>query len=139
MLISADSNVMDNHWWKKLFRMHAAVGEYFEIHCWNDEKDALQVAETFGKAACYTIPDLKIVHGHLTERLITYMEHCMKPIECECYNKMVPFFTIRIGDHFSSEKYGTEIILRSRSVHEKVQIEGIVSGRSSGITVYYNE
>lgn len=127
LMISIDNAVSNNQWWKDLLRLFAKPGEYFEIHCWLDETEELRIAGEFGKIACYSMPDIRIVHGTLTDRLISILLNMSKPVDCECYNKMVPFFTIRIGDDFSSEKYGTEIILKSRTTFESEKVEKILS------------
>lgn len=135
-MISVDNTAEDNQWWKDLFRLYAKTGEYFEIHCWADETRQLQLAEQFGERACYIMPELKIIHGTLTERLIAFLLNEEKPTDCECYNKMTPFFTILIGDHFSSEKYGTEIILKSRCKKEEKQIEQVMTALASNAKIY---
>lgn len=139
MMIIADDAVSDNRWWRELFRIYAKPGEYFEIHCWSDEKKEFLLAEEFGEPACYSLPDIKIIHGTMTDRMISYLLYGSKPVDSQCYNKMVPFFTIRIGNHFSSEKYGTEIILQSRSLQEKELITKILSDAGQGISVFFNK
>lgn len=139
LLITANQTVKDNQWWREIFRIHARIGEYFEIHCWSDELKELRLAEEFGQSACFSIPDMKIVHGTVTERFVSYLLHSSKPIDCQCYNKMVPFYTIRIGNHFSSEKYGTEVILQSKSAMEKEKIAYILSAVGEGVSAFYNK
>ena len=138
IMISVDNTADDNLWWKDLLKLFASPGEYFEIHCWTDEKKELQIAEKYGQKACYGMPDLKIVHGSLSDKLISYLLNEAKPSDCECYNKMIPFFTIIIGEHFFSEKYGTEIILTSRSPKEERQIEHILSSLEGKAKIYRN-
>lgn len=139
LMITADNTVNDNHWWRELLRIYAKPGEYFEIHCWSDEKNEFMLAEEFGEPACYSLPDMKIVYGTMTERMISYLLYGRKPVNSQCYNKMVPFYTIRVGNHFSSEKYGTEMILKSRSLQEKELIAKILSDAGRGISVFYNK
>ncbi len=139
LMITANQTVSDNQWWREIFRIHARIGEYFEIHCWSDEQKELRLAEEFGQSACFSIPDMKIVHGTVTEHFISYLLYGSKPTDCQCYNKMVPFYTIRIGNHFSSEKYGTEVILQSRSPQEKERIAKTLSAEGKGVSVFYNK
>ena len=138
LFISVNNEISDNQWWKDLLSICAVPGEYYEIHCWADENRELQLANRFGEKACYGMPDLKIIHGTLTERLISYLLMEEKPADCTCYNKMVPFFTIRIGEHFSSEKYGTEIILKTRSATEIQRINRILDNMGNNIKIYKN-
>ena len=137
-MITVDNFVGNNQWWKELFSLYARPGEYFEIHCWLDEYEALQTAKQYGEIACYGMPDVKVIHGILTERFISFLMNAEKPRDCQCYNKMVPFFTVLIGDHFSSEKYGTEIILRSRSKREQEKIDKIINNISANTKIYRN-
>lgn len=137
-MISVERTAEDNFWWQELLRLFAKPGEYFEIHCWADEVKELKIAEQFGERACYGMPDLIIVHGTLTEKMVSYLLNEKKPVDCACYNKMNPFFTILIGEHFSSEKYGTEIILKSRFPKEDKQIEQIISCLKSKAKIYHS-
>jgi len=138
-MVTADQSVQDNKWWKDIFRIYAKPGEYFEIHCWQDEKEAFRIAEKYGETACYTMPDLKIIHGTVTEHLISYILSERKPSDNSCYNKMLPFYTFRIGSNFSSEKYGTEIILKCRSSYESELLERKRLGDVTGLTMYRNK
>ena len=137
LFISADNNITDNQWWKDLFQIFANPGDYFEIHCWLDESRELKIAQKFGEKACYGMPDLKIIHGTLTDRLISYLLNEEKPGDCTCYNKMVPYFTIRIGSSFSSEKYGTEILLNTDHIVQQDMIEDIIRHRAEHIRFYH--
>lgn len=136
VLITADNSVCDNQWWKDLFVACVKPGDYFEIHCWQDEKTELRLAGDYGDTACYSIPDMKIVHGTMSDRMQAYLEHVGKPSDAHGYNKMVPFYTIRIGNHFSSEKYGTEIMLNIKSPKSVKQVLNILGRMGRGITVY---
>ena len=136
-LITADDSVCDNQWWKNLFELYAKPGLYFEIHCWSDEADALLSATKYGSVACYSMPDIKIVHGTLNERLIRSFMREAKPSDRSCYNKMVPYFTIRIGSSFSSEKYGTEILLNTDHIVQQDMIEDVIRHRDEHIRFYH--
>lgn len=139
LMITADNSVCDNQWWKDLFVACVKSGDYFEIHCWQDEKTELRLAGDYGDTACYSIPDMKIVHGTVSDRLLAYLEYVAKPSDAHGYNKMVPFYTIRIGNHFSSEKYGTEIMLNIKSPKSEKQVLNILGRMGRGITVYGNK
>lgn len=127
LMISVDDLTPNNQWWKELFRLYARSGEYFEIHCWSDEAEELALAKRYGSTACYAMPDIKIVHGILTDELIRLFLLEEKPADCSCYNKMVPFFTVRIGSAYSSEKYGTEVLVTSKGPSQEESIKRIIS------------
>lgn len=136
ILISAEKTVDDNQWWKDIFRLVVAPGDYFEIHCWSKENKEIQIAEQFGEQACFGMPNLKIMHGTLNERLVSFLLTQEKP-KSQFYNKMIPFYTIHIGDLFSSEDYGTKVILRNKSKRDKEQIEKVLFNIDTEIKTYY--
>jgi hypothetical protein len=137
LMITADDSVCDNQWWKRLFELYAKPGLYFEIHCWADEADALLSAARYGDVACFGMPDIKIVHGILNERLIRSFLREAKPSDRSCYNRMVLYFTVQIGSSFSSEKYGTEILLNTDHIVQKNMIEDVIRHRAEHIRLYH--
>lgn len=139
LYISADNHITNNLWWKELLRILVKPGDYFEIHCWTDERRELHIAQQFGEKSCYRMPDLIIIHGTLTDRLILFLLNEEKPDDCTCYNKMVPFFTIRIGNYFSSEKYGTEIILKSRHPKDDEKVKQVLDNMGTNLKIYQNK
>ena len=139
LMISVDDSTPDNTWWKEIFRLYAQSGEYFEIHCWSDEAEELARARCYGSTACCSMPDIKIVHGILSEELIRFFLQEEKPSDCSCYNKMVPFFTVRIGRTYSSEKYGTEVLVTSRSSSEEESIKRIISNIADHAKLFRSE
>lgn len=136
LMITADDTLPDNQWWRKLFRLHAKKGDYFEIHYWSDETDALAAAAKYGSAACFSMPDIRIIHGTLTERLIRLFLKEEKPLAQGGYNKMIPYFTVRIGNHYSSEKYGTEVLLKTGEPLHQAAVERTLSDVTDHITVH---
>lgn len=138
-MISVDDSTPENQWWKELFRLYARSGEYFEIHCWSDEAEELALAKRYGSTACYSMPDIKIVHGILSDELIQFFLQEEKPADRSCYNKMVPFFTVRVGSAYSSEKYGTEVLVTSRSTSEEESIKRIISGIADHAKLFRSE
>ena len=139
LMISVDDSTPDNQWWKEIFRLYARSGEYFEIHCWSDEAEELALAKRYGSTACYSMPDIKIVHGILSDELIQFFLQEEKPADRSCYNKMVPFFTVRAGSAYSSEKYGTEVLVTSRSTSEEESIRKIISNIADHAKLFRSE
>ena len=133
VMITADDAVCENQWWKELFCLYAKPGLYFEIHCWSDEAEALSAACQYGNVACYNMPDIKIVHGILTERLIGCFLREERPADRSVYNKMIPFFTIRIGNNYSSENYGTQVLLQTDKSVCMDMIDKIIAGRADHV------
>ena len=139
LMLTADNLVSQNQWWKDILRLYALPGETFEIHCWSDERDALALAAKYGSPSSFTIPDIKIIHGVLTDQLIEYFLLEDRPSECSSYNRMTYFFTVRIGDGYSSESYGTEILLNITETVTRNAIEEALLGTNGHIKCFYCE
>ena len=126
LLISVEKPSADYQLWKDIFKIFADPGEYFEIHCWKNENDEIQMASQFGEIACFDIPSITIIYGTVNERFIAFILNEEMPYEKKFYNKIVPFYTVHIGDHFSFEDYGTRIILNMKSNQQKNQVEKLL-------------
>lgn len=125
-LISVEKTSVNYQCWKDIFKIFANPGEYFEIHCWKNENDEIQMASQFGEIACFDIPSIKIIHGTVNERFIAFILN--EDILCEkkFYNKIVPFYTVHIGDHFSFKDYGARMILNTKSNQQKNQVKELL-------------
>lgn len=44
------SRIEDNKWWKDLFIHYASKGESFEIRCWDEEIESINLIKRFGTA-----------------------------------------------------------------------------------------
>lgn len=125
-LISVENPSVNYQCLKDIFKIFANPGEYFEIHCWKNENDEIQMASQFGEIACFDIPSIKIIHGTVNERFIAFILN--EDILCEkkFYNKIVPFYTVHIGDHVSFEDYGARMILNTKSNQQKNQVKELL-------------
>ncbi len=94
--------------WKKRLAKHLAAASQFEIHCWNEETQEIDMALQFGTIQKRDWNDGKIISGCVTQRFTEYLLSLPKPTDCEIYDKQTPFFSIFLDDGFSSEHYGTE-------------------------------
>lgn len=133
LLISVEKPSVDYQLWKDIFKIFADPGEYFEIHCWKNENDEIQMASQFGEIACFDIPSIKIIHGTVNERFISFILNEEMSCETKFYNKIVPFYTVHIGNHFSIEDYGTRMILNTKSNEQRVQVKTLL--KSTNATV----
>lgn len=134
-LISAGKAVEDNQWWLELFWKFAVPGEYFEIHCWVKERNEQIIAARFGETACFGFPNLKVFNGILTERLIHYLSEKRSTERYPFCSKNIPFYTMHIGDSFSSEDYGTRIVLKAKSRKDKEKIDLILNNINTNINI----
>ena len=81
----------------------------FEIHCWNEETEWIELALKFGKLKEDDWKYGKIITGEVTAEFAEMLLAQPKPIDTEAANKMTPFFNIFLDDTFQSSHWGTEI------------------------------
>ena len=81
----------------------------FEIHCWNEELEWIELALKFGKLKEDDWKYGKIITGEVTAEFAEMLLAQPKPIDTEAANKMTPFFNIFLDDTFQSSHWGTEI------------------------------
>ena len=110
--VSFDFTVKDNTEWKELVSEHIRSAKTFEIQCWNDEIEELILALQYGEIKPSDWKKGTIVEGKATPEFSSMVLDTPKPRDIELYNKMTPFFSIAFNNGFSSEHYGTEIIIR---------------------------
>lgn len=108
-MIEITMNTTDNRWWKRLILLFAQPGTPFEIHCWQDELQWIAAAQQFGTVQ----PSPSgfngvVIAGVVTQPLIDFLQHTVKPADTEICNKQTPLFSIFLNG-FSSEHYGTEL------------------------------
>lgn len=81
----------------------------FEIHCWNEERNCIELALSYGKLKDTDWPYGVIIVGEVTPEFASFLLGLPKPADTELYHKMTPFFTIALDNNFWSEHYGTEL------------------------------
>ena len=81
----------------------------FEIHCWNEETEWIELALKFGKLKEDDWKYGKIITGEVTAEFAEMLLAQPKPTDIEAANKMTPFFNIFLDDTFQSSHWGTEI------------------------------
>lgn len=109
ILISFKAEPTD-HDWKDLIKVHLQSAKLFEIHCWTEEKEWIDLALRYGQFKgdwAYG----KVVSGEVTPDFVEMILNQPKPADTEIYNKMTPFFSIFLDNGFSSSHYGTEVYL----------------------------
>ena len=72
--------------WQTLLRQSVSTACTFEIHCWEDEPDAIALALRYGRKK-----DTGWAHGVVIA--------------------LTPFFSLFLDNGFSSEHYGTELYI----------------------------
>ena len=101
----------NNKWWKELFLHYASKGESFEIRCWDEEIESIDLLRQFGRVEKSQTTKEIIITGYITNQFIDLIIKEEIPKDQSIYNKMTQFFTINIDKSFSSAHYGTEIYI----------------------------
>lgn len=105
------SRIDNNRWWKDLFIHYASMGETFEIRCWDEEIESINLISKFGTVEKSKTTKEIIITGYITNEFIDLIVKEEMPNDQNIYNKMTQFFTINIDKSFSSAHYGTEIYI----------------------------
>ena len=103
-----DGTEPDNTRWKALLKPYLQKAKRFEIHCWNEETEWIQLALRYGglKEADWAYG--QIISGDVTNEFRQMLLGLPKPADRELYNKMTSFFQIFLDEDFQSCHYGTE-------------------------------
>ena len=110
-----DRTEKDNSKWLELMTEAFKGAKSFEIHCWNEENEWIEVALKYGNLKESDWKYGKIVAGNVTKEFIDMILSMPKPQDIEIYNKMTPFFSIFLDEYdFQSCHYGTEVYVKGR-------------------------
>lgn len=111
---SFDGTEKDNSAWLVLISEYIRSATSFEIQCWADEVEEMILALQYGEIKPSNWKKGTIVEGTVTSDFIKMVLEIPKPKDTEIYNKMTPFFSIAFDNGFSSEHYGTEVIIKKK-------------------------
>ncbi|MBQ8390267.1 MAG: hypothetical protein IJX52_04750 [Oscillibacter sp.] len=103
-----DFSEKDNAKWIKLISGYLTTAKVFEIHCWNEEPEWIELALQYGKLKDDDWKYGKIIAGDVTLQFVQMLLSLPKPTDTELDNKMTPFFNVFLDDNFQSCHYGTE-------------------------------
>ena len=109
-----DRTEKDNSKWLELITEALKSAKSFEIHCWNEENEWIEVALKYGTLKESNWKYGKIVAGDVTKEFSDMLLSMPKPTDIEIYNKMTPFFNVFLDDSFQSCHYGTEVYVEER-------------------------
>lgn len=99
----------DYNEWRKIMAEELSSATAFEIHCWNEEHECIDLAMQFGSKKDFKWDYGTVIEGEVNQKFIKWLMGLPKPDDTEIYNKMTPFFTIALNNGFWSEHYGTEL------------------------------
>ncbi len=92
--------------WQALVQQFALSACRFEVHCWEDEADAIALALAHGEEVPRDWPHGRVFAGTVTPAFVQQLLTLPLP---EAEDQLTPFFSIFFDNGFSSEHYGTEI------------------------------
>ena len=104
-----DYSEKDNTHFLALLTDALSNAKTFEIHCWNEETEWIELALKYGNLKEDDWKYGKIITGEVTAKFIEMILAQPKPTDIEAANKMTPFFNIFLDDTFQSSHWGTEI------------------------------
>lgn len=107
-LVTFDFSEKDNAKWIELISGYLTIAKSFEIHCWNEESEWIELALQYGKLKDDNWKYGKIIAGEVTPQFTEMLLGQPKPTETAIDNKMTPFFNVFLDDCFQSCHYGTE-------------------------------
>ena len=109
--VTLDRSETDNSKWLSYITAALKNAKIFEIHCWNEENEWIELALQYGKLKDDDWQYGKIISGDVTPEFVQTLLGQPKPTDTEIYNKMTPFFNVFLDDKFQSCHYGTELYL----------------------------
>jgi len=109
--VTLDRSETDNRKWLTYIAAAMNDAKTFEIHCWNEETEWIELALQYGKLKDDDWQYGKIIVGNVTPDFAQMLLSQPKPADTEIYNKMTPFFGINLGARFQSCHYGTELYI----------------------------
>ena len=110
-MVTLDRTETDNSKWLSYITAALDGVKTFEIHCWNEETEWIELALRFGQLKDDGWRHGKIITGAVTPEFKQMLLGQPKPTDTELYNKMTPFFNVFLDDKFQSCHYGTELYL----------------------------
>ncbi len=106
-----DKTEKDNSKWLELLKNALKTAKTFEIHCWNEEEERIEVALRYGRLQESDWSYGKIIVGEVTPEFADMLLTMPKPQDTELENKMTPFFNVFLDSGFQSSHYGTEVVV----------------------------
>lgn len=107
--VTLDRSETDNSKWLSYITAALNGAKTFEIHCWNEETEAINLALRYGNLKNDDWRHGKIIIGDVTPEFVQMLLSQPKPTDIEIDNKMTPFFNVFLDDKLQSCHYGTEL------------------------------
>ena len=82
------SRIDNNKLWKNLFIHYASKGESFEIRCWDEEIESIELISKFGTAQKSKTTKEIIITGDITNEFIDLIVKEKMSVDQNIYNKV---------------------------------------------------
>lgn len=110
-MMTLDGSEKDNSKWLSYIMAALDGAKTFEIHCWNEEPEWIDLALRFGRLKDDDWRHGKIIAGDVTPEFVQMLLSQPKPADTGIYNKMTPFFNVFLDNKIRSCHYGTELCI----------------------------
>ena len=107
--VTLDRSEVDNSKWISYITAALKDAKAFEIHCWNEEPEWIELALQYGSLKDDNWQYGKIITGDVTPEFVQMLLFFNDTAATEIYTKMTPFFNVFLDDMFQSCHYGTEL------------------------------
>ena len=96
--------------WRRIMENNLRQSHAFEIHCWEDESEAVRMALPYGTVKMSDWKQGTVIEGKVTQDFTDFLLSLPVPEGNDLApRRMTPFFSIFLDNGFSSEHYGTEL------------------------------
>ena len=96
--------------WRRIMENNLRQSHAFEIHCWEDESEAVRMALSYGTVKMSNWKQGTVIEGKVTQDFTDFLLSLPVPEGNDLTpRRMTPFFSIFLDNGFSSEHYGTEL------------------------------
>ena len=110
-MVTLNRSETNNAKWLSYISAALNDAKTFEIHCWNEETEWIELALRYGRLKDDDWQYGKIIIGDVTTEFVQMLLGQPKPTDTEIDNKMTPFFNVFLDNKFQSCHYGTELYL----------------------------
>lgn len=95
--------------WQRLLAEQLHTAQTFEIHCWAEETDVIQLVLQYGTRKDTGWPYGTVIAGPVTPAFTQMLLALPQPSDAQADTKRTPFFSIFLDNGFSASHYGTEV------------------------------
>lgn len=100
--------------WRQMVSNALNTAKTFEIHCWIDEAEEIELALRYGERKDHTWIHGEIITGAVTQEFAEMVLSQPKPADSDMGRKLTPFFNLFLDDVFQSSHYGTELCVNAK-------------------------